>query len=154
MEIFLCRVPSHTDDINSLFLCIPWWIRLAAACCFVGASKSNECRSGISFAHFSEGRRLPRAGGRWSRVCSLCPEPLDWSVEQVSSLSWSPISVLTFIFWVFWSSFSCLWTRNKSCQEKKRNKTRQTNKWVLKLMQNFGAVCLFIRVDCSNRKTH
>lgn len=27
-------------------------------------------------------------------------------------------SVLTFIFWVFWSSFSCLWTHNKSCQEK------------------------------------
>lgn len=29
------------------------------------------------------------------------------------------ISVLMFIFWVFWSFFSCLWTRNKSCEGKK-----------------------------------
>lgn len=38
--------------------------------------------------------------------------------KQVTACDKVLNSVLTFIFWVFWSSFSCLWTHNKSCQKK------------------------------------
>ena len=145
MEIF-CVGSHHTDDINSLFLCIPWWIRITGLLLRQVSPRSRECSSGDQFCTFLSpvwargGHRGP-AGGLDDPGCALLLWA-PWRKQiQVQACDEVLISVLTFIFWVFWSSFSCVWTRNKKLS---RKKIRRINKWVLKLMQHLSVVCFII----------
>lgn len=78
---FFCVGSHHTDDINSLFLCIPWWIRIIGLLLCQVSPPEQRVLIGDQFCTFqlSVSEVAIVGPGRWSQVCRSCFELLDRS---------------------------------------------------------------------------